>query len=166
MEYLPLIIGYLLIVLTPAMGLWQKAMPRLEKKPTDAFIPFYNYFVILKACKQPWYWVIFLLFPGIQFIMWASINVTYIRKFGVFGWKETILGILFPFPIFWKIANNPEQYKAVPETNWDVAKQVDLRTPSDHVALFFALPIIGHAICYPFSLLGVKRKPGKKSIFL
>jgi len=165
MEYLPLIIGYLLIVLTPAMGLWQKAMPRLERKPTDTFIPFYNYFVVLKACKLPWYWVIFLLFPGIQFIMWASINVSYIRKFGLYSVKDTILGILFPFPVFWKIANNPEKYKAIPETNWDVAKQVDQRTPSDHVALFFALPVIGHAICYPFSLLGVKRKPGKKSIF-
>jgi len=165
MEYLGLIIGYLLIVLTPAMGLWQKVLPRVEKKPTDAFIPFYNYFMILRVCKLPWYWVIFLLFPGIQFIMWASINVSYIRKFGVFGVKDTILGILFPFPVFWKIANHPEKYKPVPETNWDVAKQVDQRTPSDHVALFFALPVIGHAFCYPFSLLGVKRKPGKKSIF-
>ena len=165
MGYLPLLLGYLLIVLTPAIGLWQKTIPSLDRKPSDAYIPFYNYFVILRACQMPWYWVIFLLFPGIQFIMWASINVTYIRRFGVFGVKDTILGILFPFPVFWKIAKNPEQYKPVAPTNWDVAKQVDARTPSDHVALFFALPVIGHAIVYPFSLLGVKRKPGKKSIF-
>ena len=103
--------------------------------------------------------------PGIQFIMWAAINVTLIRKFGEFGVKETILGILFPYPVFWKIANDQEKYKPVPETNWDIEKQVNNRTPSDHVALFFALPVIGHAIVYPFSLLGTKRKPGKKSIF-
>lgn len=165
MGYLGLIIGYLIIVLTPVIGMWQKAYPRMEKKSTDAFIPFYNYFVLLRACKLPWYWVIFLLFPGVQFIMWAALNVTYIRKFGEFGVKETILGILFPYPVFWKIAKNPEQYKVVPPTNWEVAKQVDARTPSDHVALFFALPVIGHAIAYPFSLLGVKKKEGKKSIF-
>ncbi|MBI3136761.1 MAG: signal peptidase I [Bacteroidetes bacterium] len=165
MEYFGFIAGYLLIWLTPVIGMWHKGFPQMGRKASDAFIPLYSYYSALRGTKQPWYWVIFMLLPGIQFIMWASVNVTYIRKFGVFGVMDTILGILFPFPVFWKIAKNPEKYKVQPETNWDVAKQVDARTPSDHVALFFALPIVGHAIVYPFSLLGVKRKPGKKSIF-
>ncbi len=165
MEYLGLIIGYLIIWLTPVIGMWHKRFPDLDKKSSDVFIPFYNYFQLLKACKLPWYWVIFLLFPGAQFIMWASLNVTYIRKFGEFGIKETILGILFPFPVFYKIAKKPEEFKVAEPTNWDVAKQVDARTPSDHVALFFALPVIGHVIAVPMSMLGFKRKPGKKSIF-
>jgi signal peptidase I len=165
MGYAGFIIGYLLIWLTPVIGMWHKGFPQMGRKPSEAFIPFVNYFAVLRATKLPWYWVIFMIMPGIQFIMWASINVTYIRKFGVYGVMDTILGILFPFPVFWKIAKNPEKYKVQPETNWDVAKQVDARTPSDHVALFFALPVVGHAIVYPFSLLGVKRKPGKKSIW-
>ena len=165
MGYLGLIIGYLIIVLTPAIGLWSKMLPRVDKPAWAAYVPFYNYFIVLKACKQPWYWVIFLLMPGIQFIMWASINVTLIRKFGVFGVKDTILGILFPFPVFWKIANNESDFPVAKPTNWDIVKQVYARTPSDHVALFFALPIIGHAIAYPLSLLGFTNKPGKKSIF-
>ncbi|MBK9191174.1 MAG: hypothetical protein IPM77_06470 [Crocinitomicaceae bacterium] len=165
MGYAGFIIGYLLIWLTPVIGMWHKGFPQMGRKSTEAFLPFVNYFAVLRATKLPWYWVIFMILPGIQFIMWASINVTYIRKFGVYGVMDTILGILFPFPVFWKIAKNPEQYKVQPETNWDVAKQVDARTPSDHVALFFALPVVGHAIVYPFSLLGVKRKPGKKSIW-
>lgn len=165
MSYLPLIIGYLIIVLTPVFGMWHKIFPRLDRPAWAAFVPFYNYFVALRACKQPWYWVIFLLMPGIQFIMWAAINVTVIRKFGVFGVKETILGILFPYPVCWKIANNPEEYPVAKPTNWDIVKQVNARTPSDHVALFFALPVIGHAIAYPISLMGFKSKPGKKSIF-
>lgn len=164
MDYLGLIIGYLIIFLTPVVGMWHKTFPKLGLKASAAFIPFYNYFVLLKACKLPWYWVIFLLFPGAQFIMWASLNVTYVRKFGEFDWKKTILAILFPFPVFWQIAKNEEKYKPVDPTNWDIAKQVTLRTPSDHVALFFALPIIGHIIAYPLSLAGFKRKKGKKSV--
>ena len=164
MGYLGLIIGYLLIWLTPVIGMWQKGLPRMGRKASDAYVPFMNYFSLLRATKLPWYWTIFLLFPGIQFIMWASLNVTYIRKFGLYSVKDTILGILFPFPVFWKIAKN-EKLVAQPETNWDIAKQVDARTPSDHVALFFALPVIGHAIVYPMSLLGVKKKPGKKTMF-
>jgi signal peptidase I len=139
MGYLGLLIGYLIIMLTPMIGMWNKRFDDIGKKPTHAYIPFLNYFHLLKACKLPWYWMFFLLFPGVQFIMWASLNVTYIRKFGEFGIKETILGILFPFPIFWKIAKNPEQ--------------------------FFALPVVGHLIAYPLSMLGFKRKPGKKSMF-
>ncbi|MEX1002704.1 MAG: signal peptidase I [Crocinitomicaceae bacterium] len=164
MGYLGLLIGYLIIFFTPIIGMWHKRFPDLGYKSSYAFIPFANYYFILKACKLPWYWVIFLLFPGVQFIMWASLNVTYIRKFGEFGVKETILGILFPFPVFYKIANQPEAYKVAEPTNWDIARQVDKRTPSDHVALFFALPVVGHVIAVPFSMLGIKRKPGKKSI--
>lgn len=164
MAYLGLIIGYLIIILTPVAGLWHKAFPRLERKPTDAFIPFYQYFSVLKACGLPWYWSIFLLLPGIQFIMWACINVSYIRKFGVFGIKETILGIVFPYPVMWKIANKPEEFPIAKPTNWDVASQVNNRMPSDHVALFFALPVIGHAIVYPISMISRNRKAGKKSV--
>lgn len=136
MAYLGLIIGYLIIVLTPVIGNWQKILPRVDKPSWAAYVPFYNYYVALRACNQPWYWVIFLLMPGIQFIMWASINVSVIRKFGVFDVKNTILGILFPFPVFWQIAKNSEKFLPVPPTNWDIEKQVNVRTPSDHVALF------------------------------
>lgn len=164
MAYLGLIIGYLIIVLTPVFGNWQKILPRVDKPSWAAYVPFYNYYVALRASNQPWYWVIFLLMPGIQFIMWASINVSFIRKFGVFDVKNTILGILFPFPVFWQIAKNSEKFLPVPPTNWDIEKQVNVRTPSDHVALFFALPVFGHALVIPISLI-TKKKPGKKTIF-
>ncbi|MFK8037704.1 MAG: signal peptidase I [Crocinitomicaceae bacterium] len=162
--YTGLIIGFLIIFLTPIIGMWHKIFPKIGRKSWEAFIPFYNYYAALRACQQPWYWVFFLLFPGAQFIMWASINVTVIRKFDEFGTKETLLGVLFPFPVFWNIANNAEK-KPVEPTNWDIARQVDRRTISDHIALFFALPIVGNIIVYAFSLLGFNQKrKGKKSM--
>lgn len=160
-----LLVGYIIIAVTPIIGMWHKIFIKLGRKPWEAFIPFYNYFVLLRECKQPWYWVFFMLFPGAQMVMWSSLNVTLIRKFGEFGVKETFLGILFPFPVFFKIGKEDSKYKIVDPTNWDIAKQVDMRTPSDHVALFFAFPIIGHAIVYPLSLLGfTQKKQGKKSM--
>jgi signal peptidase I len=164
MEYLPFIIGYLIIFLTPYFGLWAKIFKKIGADPKYAYIPFYNFIVVLKKCEQPWYWVFFLLFPGAQFYMWAVINVTLIRKFGLFSAKDTLLGILFPFPVFWKIANK-EEFKPVPPTNWDIAKQVEERTLSDHIALFFALPVIGNIIVYIFTLAGFsQKKKGKKSL--
>lgn len=165
MGYIGLLIGFLIIIFTPIIGMWNKRFAELGLKESHAFIPFLNYFKLLKAVKLPWYWVIFLIFPGVQFYMWACLNVTYIRKFGEFGIKETILGILFPFPVMWNIARKPENHKVAEPTNWDVAKQVDARTPSDHVALFFALPVVGHLIAIPFSMIGFKRKAGKKSLY-
>jgi len=159
-----LAIGFIIIALTPFFGMWHKIFPKMGRKSSEAFIPFYNYYIVLKESGQPWYWVFFMLFPGAQIVMWASLNVTLIRKFGEFGVKETILGILFPFPVFFNIGKN-EKYQTVNPTNWDVAKQVDHRTPSDHVALFFAFPIIGHALVMPFTLLGFsQKKQGKKSM--
>jgi len=157
-------IGFIIIALTPIFGMWHKIFPKMGRKSSEAFIPFYNYYVVLRETEQPWYWVFFMLFPGAQMVMWSSLNVTLIRKFGEFGVKETIMGILFPFPIFYNIGKD-DKYQTVKPTNWDVATQVDKRTPSDHVALFFALPIIGHALVMPISLLGfTQKKQGKKSM--
>lgn len=164
MGYLGLLIGYLVIWTTPVLGLWHKRFSDMGKRPWSAFVPFYNYYQLLRATQLPRYWVLFLLFPGAQFIVWASLNVTYIRKFGEFGVKETVLGILFPFPVFAAIARKREKYPVATPTNWEVAKQVDARTPSDHVALFFSLPVVAHLIVIPLSLLSTKRKPGKKSV--
>jgi signal peptidase I len=161
---LVLAIGFIIIALTPIIGMWHKIFPKMGRKSSEAFIPFYNYYVVLKETEQPWYWVFFMLFPGAQMVMWASINVTLIRKFGEFGVKETIMGVLFPFPVFFNIGKQ-DKYQPVNATNWDVAKQVDSRTPSDHVALFFSFPIIGHVLVMPFVLLGfTSKKHGKKSM--
>jgi len=157
-------IGFIIIALTPIFGMWHKIFPKMGRKSSEAFIPFYNYYVVLRETEQPWYWVFFMLFPGAQMVMWASLNVSLIRKFGEFGVKETIMGVLFPFPVFFNIGKK-DTYQTVNPTNWDVAKQVDSRTPSDHVALFFAFPVIGHALVMPFTLLGfTSKKQGKKSM--
>jgi len=166
MEYLGLIIGYLIIILTPMFGLWFKIFPRIDKPGWAAFIPFYGYYVALRACKQPGFWVIFLLLPGIQFYMWGAVNVTLIRKFGLFSVKDTLLAILFPFPLFYKIATakEGEKYDVAPATNWDIEKQVNLRTPSDHVAMFFIFPVLGNIATFIITKAGFKRKSGKKSV--
>ena len=103
MSILIISIGFIIIALTPIIGMWHKIFVKLGRKPSEAFIPFYNYYVLLRECQQPWYWIFFMLFPGAQMVMWASLNVTLIRKFGEFGVKETFLGVLFPFPVFYKI---------------------------------------------------------------
>ncbi len=151
---------YFLLLLHPYLALWWKSFPGANRKAWEALVPGYNYFVAFKiSCQKPW-WSLLLIVPGVHIIMWMVVNVSYIRRFGYFNVGDTLQGIFFPYLIFYKIAQNPTDYKA--ETNWANAGEAATREWSDHIALFLTLPVIGHVIA-----LGIKavtrEKTGTKS---
>lgn len=151
---------YLFILVHPYLAMWWKSFELAERKSWEALIPGYNYFVAFKiSCKKPW-WSILMLFPGVHLIMLAVVNVSYIRRFGYFSWSDTLQGIFFPYLILAKIANNKDQI--LPETNWSNGKEVHNRSMGDHIALFLALPIVGHAVAFVLNAIS-REKPGKKT---
>lgn len=140
--------------------MWWKSFPQAGRSSWEALIPVYNYFVAFKVfCKKPW-WVLLLLFPGVHLVMWMVINVSYIRRFGYYSIVDTLQGIFFPYIIFAKIATS--QDKMLPETNWANSKETSEREWGDHLALFLALPVIGHAIALAIAAV-TRQKPGTKS---
>ncbi len=92
--------------------------------------------------------------------MLAVVNVSYIRRFGYYSWSDTLQGIFFPYLILAKIATNKDQI--LPETNWANGKEVHDRSMGDHIALFLALPIVGHAVAFILNAIS-REKPGKKT---
>ncbi|MBI1835720.1 MAG: signal peptidase I [Flavobacteriia bacterium] len=151
---------YLLILIHPYLSFWWKSFEQADRKSWEALVPGYNYFIAFKiSCQKPW-WAVLMLFPGVHLVMLASLNTSYIRKFGYYSWSDTIQGIFFPYLIFAKIAKNND--KALPETNWANGKEVHDRSMGDHIALFLALPIIGHAVSFIFNAIS-REKPGKKT---
>jgi signal peptidase I len=142
-------IYYLILLLHPYLAMWWKSFPGAGRQSWEALIPGYNYFVAFKvSCQKPW-WSLLLIIPGVHIIMWMVVNVSYIRRFGYFTVGDTLQGIFFPYLIFYKIAQNPNDYKA--ETNWANAGEAASREWSDHIALFLTLPVVGHVIA-----LGIK----------
>lgn len=140
---------YLLLLLHPYLAMWWRSFPGAGRKSWEALIPGYNYFVAFKlSCQKPW-WSLLMIIPGVHIVMWMVVNVSYIRRFGYFSVGDTLQGIFFPYLIFFKIANHPNDYKA--ETNWANAGEVASREWSDHIALFLTLPVVGHVIA-----LGIK----------
>lgn len=152
---------YIFLLLHPYLALWWKSFPAAGRKSWEALIPGYNYFVAFKmTVDKPW-WSLLLVFPGVHLVMWAVLNVSYVRRFGYFSLGETLLGIVFPYPLFYKISQAGTT-DFLPETNWANSKEKSKREWGDHLVLFLCLPVIGHVIALATQALS--RDPnGKKT---
>ena len=151
---------YLFILIHPYLSLWWKSFEQAGRKPWEALVPVYNYYVVFKLGSNKPFWSLLLVFPGVHLVMWSVANVSYIRRFGYFSLVDTLQGVFFPYIIMAKIANSGD--KILPETNWANTKEMGDREWGDHLALFLALPVIGHALALGISAV-TRHKPGKKS---
>lgn len=151
---------YLLILLHPYIALWSKSFTKAGRKSWEALIPGYNYYVAFKITIDRPFWSLLLLFPGVHLVMLASINVSYIRRFGFFSFTDTLQGIFFPYLIFAKIANSELPY--LNETNWSNSREIEMRKWGDHIVLFLSVPVLGHLIALAFGMFS-REKPGVKS---
>jgi signal peptidase I len=140
--------------------MWWKSFEQTGRQSWEALVPGYNYFVAFKVmCHKP-FWSLLLLFPGVHLVMLASLNVSYIRRFGYFSFTDTLQGIFFPYLIFSKIAQSKQDF--LPETNWSNSRETEIRKWGDHIVLFLCLPVIGHVIALGLGAV-TREKPGKKS---
>lgn len=151
---------YLFILVHPYLAMWWKSFELADRKSWEALIPVYNYYVAFKVfCKKGW-WAFLLIIPGVHLVMWSVVNVSYIRRFGYYSLLDTVQGIIFPYILFFKTANNKD--KMLPETNWANSKEVGQREWGDHLVLFLVLPVIGHAIALGIGAV-TRAKPGAKT---
>jgi len=151
---------YIFLLAHPYLALWWKSFEQAGRASWEALIPGYNYFVAFKImCNKP-FWSFLLLFPGVHLVMWASLNVSYIRRFGYYSLSDTLQGIFFPYLIFSKIAASKQDF--LPETNWANAKETETRKWGDHLVLFLSLPVLGHVVAMGLGAVS-REKPGKKS---
>lgn len=149
---------YLFLLVHPYLALWWTSFEKAGHKSWEALIPGYNYYVAFKiGCGKPW-WAFLMIFPGVHLIMWSVVNLSYIRRFGMYSWQETLQGIFFPYILMAQLRNKELR----PPTNWANPKDVNERAIGDHIVLFLSFPVVGHAIAL---LLGFfsSDKAGKKT---
>lgn len=151
---------YLFLLVHPYLAMWFKSFKQAGHQSWEALIPVYNYYVAFKiSCKKP-FWALLMIFPGVHLVMWSVVNTSYIRRFGYYSFVDTLQGIFFPYIIMAKIANSNADI--LPETNWANSRETEIRKWGDHLALFLALPIIGHAIALLLNAI-TREKPGARS---
>ena len=151
---------YLLILVHPYLAQWHKVFPKLGRKSWEAMVPGYNYFILYKeVLNKPW-WSLLLVFPGVHLVMWMTINLSLLRRFGFYSLKDTFQSLFFPYLLFNAIAKN-ETLVYGPATNWSNSREIEIRKWGDHLVLFMALPVIGHILAIGFDKIS-RDKPGTK----
>ncbi|KQS91600.1 signal peptidase I [Chryseobacterium sp. Leaf394] len=86
------------LILSVLMGLstW-KLFKKMGYSPALAFVPFYNYFIILKETKHPKWWAILSYLPIVGPIMMSVFHIYLMKKFGKTLVQHQILTVILPF---------------------------------------------------------------------
>lgn len=110
MEYILKYTIYVL-VLSVLMGVssW-RLFQKMGYSPALAFVPFYNYYIILKETDNPRWWVIFTYFPIVGMIMMSVFHWFLVRKFGKESIVDKLLTFFLPFLYLAKVNYSSELY--------------------------------------------------------
>lgn len=86
------------LILSVLMGLstW-KLFKKMGYNPAFAFIPFYNYFIVLKETKHPKWWAVLSYLPIVGPIMMSVFHIYLMKKFGKSLVQHQILTVILPF---------------------------------------------------------------------
>ncbi|MBL1223044.1 signal peptidase I [Chryseobacterium sp. L7] len=86
------------LILSVLMGIstW-KLFKKMGYSPLFAFIPFYNYFIILKETKHPKWWAILSYLPIVGPIMMSVFHIYLMKKFGKSLFQNQLLTVILPF---------------------------------------------------------------------
>jgi len=86
------------LILSVLMGLstW-KLFKKMGYNPAFAFIPFYNYFIVLKETKHPKWWAILSYLPIVGPIMMSVFHIYLMKKFGKGLVQNQVLTVVLPF---------------------------------------------------------------------
>lgn len=114
--------SYLLLILfsiTTIIGLW-KLFSIAGEQSWKAFIPFYNFIIWLKIIKKPWWWIFLIITPGVNFLMFAIMNLLLAKAFNKRSITEKTIAFLLGFLYMPYIAFQKDTVYVGPE---DMSKQ-------------------------------------------
>ncbi|CAA7389353.1 signal peptidase I [Chryseobacterium fistulae] len=147
------------LILSVLMGIstW-KLFKKMGYNPLIAFIPFYNYFIILKETKHPKWWAILSYFPIVGPIMMSVFHIYLMKKFGKTLLQHQLLTVILPF-IYMASVNYAKDVELEDENTNDLfltdeeknAKKKDTFVGSITFAVVFAT-IIHVFVTQPFGI--------------
>ncbi len=150
MDYIITYTIYVLII-SVLMGLttW-KLFKKMGYNPLFSFVPFYNYFIILKETNHPKWWAILSYLPIVGPIMMSAFHIFLMRKFGKRGFVNGLLTVLLPF-IFMATVNYGKEPEIETEDEEEEGKKKETFLGSVTFAVVFAT-IIHAFITQPFGI--------------
>jgi len=102
-----------------------KLFKKLGYSPLVAFVPFYNYFIVLKETKHPKWWVVLAYFPIVGTIMMTIFHLFLMKKFGRDSIGQKLLTIVLPF-IYMAVVNYSSDVRVIKDYDEDDRKETVL----------------------------------------
>lgn len=95
-----LLLLYFLVLLSSLWKIFEKA----GRKSWEAFVPGYNLLIWLKITGKPWWWILFMLVPGVNLLMLVIMNVNLSIIMGDRSLKEHVMMVFLPWVMLPKLA--------------------------------------------------------------
>jgi hypothetical protein len=74
-------VGILLLVVVSAAALWL-TFTKAGRLGWAAIVPFYRWYVLLKIAGRPGWWLVLLLVPVVNLVVWLLVALSLSRSFG------------------------------------------------------------------------------------
>ncbi len=127
---------FIVITLLSHFAFLHKIFQKAGKPSFHGFIPGLNYFTWQKVTERPWWWILILIVPGVQFVMLMIMHVQLAWSFNRRSTKDTLIALFLPFLMLFQLAHK-EENKFVGNINWDERKKSSAHEWGD--AILFAL---------------------------
>jgi hypothetical protein len=86
---------YLAVAVLVIAGFW-KMFEKASKPGWAAIIPFYNEWVLCETAGRPGWWLVLLLIPFVQIVVWFIVWIDLAKRFGK-GTGYGVAAAFFPF---------------------------------------------------------------------
>jgi hypothetical protein len=99
---------YLAIFVLYVVGLWM-VFVKAGEEGWKAIIPIWNTLIVLKLVGRDWWWILLLLIPFVNIVIWIIVSLDLAKSFG----RGTGFGLGLAFiPIVWYplLGFGPEKY--------------------------------------------------------
>ena len=103
------------LILSVLMGIstW-KLFKKMGYNPLFAFVPFFNYYIILKETDNPKWWAVLSYFPVVGSIMISVFHLFLMKKFGKDSLTQKLMTVFLPF-IYMAVVNYDKNTEIVDE---------------------------------------------------
>ncbi|GAA3963727.1 signal peptidase I [Mucilaginibacter dorajii] len=106
MNVVGFLIAFIILIILPYVGLW-KLFIKADRLGWEALIPFYNFVVIIKITGRPLWWIVLLLIPGINFLVFMGLMVDFAKSYGKFTFAQHAAAVALEFIYFPKWGFDP-----------------------------------------------------------
>ena len=110
---IPELIFYLTII--SYFACFWKIFSKAGEPAWKGFVPVLNLLVWLRIMRKPWWWILILIVPGVNFLLLIVMHIELVRAFGRRSGGFYLLALFLPFAAIAWIAFRPEvEYTGLP----------------------------------------------------